>query len=81
MDTKLSKVRALVAQGRDLEALRIVAKFPRLGNEKETITRGWNAFNNPDFYRQLGRDPEQDTADAIHAMKAKYDLLPAKEEA
>lgn len=71
-ETKLAQVRKLVAAGRDLEALRIVAKFPSLGDEKEAITRGWNAACRPDFYGELGFDPNRLVAAGVAAMKSKY---------
>ena len=43
MESKLSRVRALLAAGDEVGALRIVAPFARLGAEKEVITRGSGA--------------------------------------
>jgi hypothetical protein len=72
MESKLSKVRALLAAGDETAALRIVARFPRLGAEKEVITRGWGAHQNPAFYRALGFDPAELVRGAITAIRAKY---------
>jgi hypothetical protein len=74
METKLSKVRALLAAGDETAALRIVARFPRLGAEKEVITRGWAAHQNPDFYTALGFDPAELVRLAIAAVREKYGL-------
>ena len=74
METKLSKVRALLAAGDETGALRIVARFPRLGAEKAVITRGWDAHQNPDFYRALGSDPNELVRDAMIAIRRKYGL-------
>ena len=74
MESKLSKVRALVAAGDEVAALRIVARFPRLGAEKQVITRGWNAHQNSEFYRTLGFDPAELVRGAIAAIRAKYGI-------
>lgn len=42
-----------------LEAIRLAAKFPRLGMQEKTIMRAHEAITRPAFQRQLGRDPEQ----------------------
>ena len=74
MESKLSRVRALLAAGDEVAALRIVARFPRFGAQKEVITRGWSAHQNPDFYRALDFDPAELIRDAITAIRAKYEL-------
>ena len=74
METKWSQVRALLVAGDEVGALRIVARFPRLGAEKEIITRGWAAHQNPDFYRSLGFDPTELVRAAVTAIRAKYEL-------
>jgi hypothetical protein len=74
METKISQLRSMWTQGDHLGALRMAAKFPRLGAEKEAITRGWEASRNPAFYRQLGRDPETLIHDGLEALVAKYAL-------
>jgi hypothetical protein len=72
MESKLSRARALLAAGDEVGALRIVARFPRLGAEKEVITRGWAAQQNPDFYRALGFDPDELVRAAVAAIRQKY---------
>lgn len=71
MDTKLSKLKAAWAKGDNIGALRIAAKFPQLGSQKEAITRAWAAYQFPDFYRGIGQCP-----DAL--LKAGYDALAAR---
>jgi hypothetical protein len=42
-----------------------------------TIKRGHGALNNPDFYRQLGQDPDKLVEEGIKAMaerQAKFEL-------
>jgi hypothetical protein len=40
-------------------ALRIAARFFDRSVDTKTFKRGMDAHNNPDFYRQLGKDPRQ----------------------
>lgn len=54
------------------DALRIAARYPRLGAHREAITRGHQAATRPDFYRQLGQDPEARVAAGIAALKERY---------
>ncbi len=70
--TKLQKLRDLLAKGDDIGALRIAAKFPRLGDAKEAITRAWAAHTNPDFYREIGQDPAALVAAGVRAVRARY---------
>jgi len=74
MKTKLDQLKEC-AQGGDWNgALRIAARFPRLGDDKTRIERGWEAVARPDFMRQIGRDPESLRADGIAALKSRYSL-------
>lgn len=40
------------------DALRFAAKFPRLGEHRDAILRAKDALNNPDFYKQIGKNPD-----------------------
>lgn len=70
--TKTSQVRKALAEGRDLDALRIAKGFRALGVHKLTIQRGWEAHTNPRFQSQLGRDPEQLLHAAFSALRDLY---------
>lgn len=74
METKLSKLKKLMAYGDHRAALRLAAGWPRLGDHKEAITRGWAALSNPGFYRELGRDPEALVAAGLAAIRERYGL-------
>lgn len=74
MTTKISLLREAAAQGNWIEALRIAVRFPRLGEEKHAIERAWNAYQRPDFYRQLKQDPDALVATGIAALRTKYKL-------
>ena len=54
------------------QALRLAASWPRLGQHRERIQRGWEAKARPEFYRQIGRDPDALVADGIQALRERY---------
>ena len=72
--SKLSKIRDALAAGRDRDALRIAAKFPQLGEHRDRITKGWAAAQNPDFYREIGCDPDALERDAVAAIRERYGI-------
>jgi hypothetical protein len=74
METKLSQLKARWATGDMLGALRIAARFPKLGSEKDVISRAWEASQRPSFYRQIGRDPERLVEEGLDAMRTKWEL-------
>ena len=76
--TKLSEVCDLMAAGREIDALRIVAKWPRLGEESGVITRAWSAHQSPDFYSGLHQDPAALVDAGIEAIRHKYGIQRVK---
>ena len=55
-DTKLARIRKAMLLGNWDTALKVAARFQRLGDQDEAIRRGANAVTNPSFYRQIGQD-------------------------
>jgi hypothetical protein len=74
VETKLSKLKACMAAGDTIGALRIAAKFPNLGEHKEVITRAWAAHKNPDTYAAMGQDPALLVASGIKAIRERYGI-------
>lgn len=70
--TKLSLVRAAYEAGDFAGALRIAAKFPELGESRDAVQRGHQAFVRPDFVREIGRDVAADRAAGIAALAERY---------
>lgn len=54
------------------EAIRLAAKFPRLGIHARAIMQAHEACTRPDFQRQLGRDPLQLIEAGKAALKERY---------
>lgn len=72
MTRKIDTLRGHMAAGRWPEAIKLAATFARLGPERETILKGREALNRPDFQRQLGRDPHALIENAKAALRDRY---------
>lgn len=70
---KLGILRAHMAACEWRAALALAASFPRLGDHKTAIERGHQAFVRPEFCRAIGRDPDKLIAEAIRALRERYD--------
>ncbi len=71
---KTDQIRAAWAAGDHIGALRIAGRFFDRSDETLTFKRGMSAFNNPDFYRQLGQDPRQIVGKALEALAQRFGL-------
>jgi hypothetical protein len=74
--SKCSKIREAWASGDRIAALRIAARFFDRSEATQIFKRGMNAFNNPEFYRQLRQDPDQITTAALRLLAEKFNLTP-----
>ena len=57
MVTKISLLRAAATAGDWQAAIRIAARFPRLGAIRGEVLDAHLAFTNPRFAQQIGKDP------------------------
>ena len=73
------ELRQLWDAGEYRKALKLAASWPRLGEHADAIRGGWAATSNPNFYAQLGHDPDADYAAGLAAVAARYNLSPATE--
>lgn len=55
--TKLSQLRACMSANDWQGAVRIAARFPRLGTWRAAILDAHLAYTNPRFAQQIGKDP------------------------
>ena len=74
MNRKTDQIRAAWASGDRIGALRIAARFFDRSIDTKTFKRGMGAYNNPDFYRQLGKEPDQLVASALELLATKFGL-------
>lgn len=70
--TQLSKLTAMMDAGRWHDALKLAARWQDLGDQKAAITRGDAALKHPEFYRQLGQDPDKLVELGIAALRTRY---------
>jgi hypothetical protein len=57
MEKKIDRLLVMMRSGNWDGAIKFAAKFPRLGESRDDILRAKDAINNPDFFRQIGKDP------------------------
>jgi hypothetical protein len=74
MKSKSDQIRGAWGAGDQIGALRIAARFFDRSSDTKTFKRGIGAHNNPDFYRQLGKDPEQIVRDALDVLAKRFNL-------
>jgi hypothetical protein len=74
MESKLNKLKRFMSTAHYHEALRLAASWPRLGDHKDAIERGRTAMVHPEFYRQIGQDPETLIAAGIDAIRERYGI-------
>jgi hypothetical protein len=72
MKSKSQKIRDALASGDRIAALRIAAHFHDRSASTLTYKCGLDALNHPDFYRQIGKDPQQMTATAVLLLQANF---------
>ncbi len=71
---KLGAIRAAAAAGQWGEALRIAASMSHLGKQRGPILTARGAMLNPDFYLELGRNPDALFDEGVKAMKERWSL-------
>ena len=72
--SKTGKIRAAWATGDRIGALRIAARFFDRSDATKAFKRGMDAHNNPQFYRQLGKDPDLPLSIALELLARKFSL-------
>ena len=71
---KIDIVKMHAANGNWHEAIKVAAKFPRLGDEKKAITRAKDCIVNPRFYESMGFDVKAEIQLGIIAIRKKYSI-------
>jgi hypothetical protein len=72
MQSKTERIKTTLARGDWLSALRMASRFHDRSNDTLTFKRGFDAYRHPDFYRQLGKDPDQLIGAAIARLRARF---------
>jgi hypothetical protein len=74
MRSKTDQIRAAWASGDRIGALRIAAQFFDRSEGTIAFKRGISAFNHPDFYRQIGKEPQELVMAALALLRKRFDL-------
>ena len=74
MKCKTDKIRAAWAACDQIGALRIAARFFDRSADTKIFKRGMDAHNNPGFYRQLGKEPQELVRRALEALAKRFEL-------
>ncbi len=72
MERKVDMLARYIQAGDYRRALSLPAKFPQLGTHAAAIRKAHEAYQRPDFYRQIGTDPNKLVAAGIAALRARY---------
>jgi hypothetical protein len=72
VETKSEQIRRALSAGDHFTALRIASRFHDRSSDTMIFKRGFDAYQHPDFYRQIGRDPEQLTATALAVLEIRF---------
>lgn len=72
MLSKTECIKAKLALGDWPSALRIASRFCDRSNDTLVFKRGFDALQHPDFYRQLGKNPDVIVNAAIERLHARF---------
>lgn len=69
---KIELLRAAMAADDWRLAVAIAARFPRLGPARDAVLAAREAYERPEFQRQIGRDPEEVIEAGKAALRGQY---------
>ncbi len=72
MVSKTKLIQTALASGDWLAALRIASRFHDRSTDTLTFKRGFDAHQNPGFYRQLGKSPDDIVGAALDRLRARF---------
>jgi hypothetical protein len=71
---KTDQIRAAWGNGDRIGALRIAAQFFDRSDTTKTFQRGIDAHHHPQFYRQIGKEPQELITAALDLLAKRFDL-------
>lgn len=72
MKSKTQQIRYALAADDPIGALRIGGRFFDRSVDTMIFKRGIDAYNHPDFYRQLGQEPDQIITQALRTLMQRF---------
>jgi hypothetical protein len=70
--SKTERIRTALHSGDWLSALRLASRFHDRSDDTLAFKRGFDAYQHPEFYRQLGKDPGKLINAAIKRLEARF---------
>jgi hypothetical protein len=74
MQTETDQIRAAWLAGDQIGALRIAAQFFDRSVATKTFQQGMQAYNQPQFFCQLGKDPQKLITAALALLQKRFNL-------
>jgi len=72
MESKTDRIRTALANGDWLSALRAASHFYDRSTDTIAFKRGFDAYQHPQFYRQLAKDPDKMVEAAMTRLRARF---------
>jgi hypothetical protein len=72
MQSKTDLIKTTLARGDWVSALRVASRFHDRSDDTMAFKRGFDAFQHGDFYRQLGKDPDELIHSAVERLQARF---------
>jgi hypothetical protein len=72
MQSKTEHIKTTLARGDWVSALRLASRFHDRSDDTMAFKRGFDAYRHPDFYRQLGKDPDKLIHSALERLQARF---------
>jgi len=76
MESKTESIRTALAHGDWLSALRTAAHFHDRSTDTMAFKRAFVAWQHPEFYRQLGKEPDRLVEAAMNRLRARFGNKP-----
>jgi len=70
--SKSDRIRSLLKAGMSDEALSIAAKFYDASDDTKAYKRAVSAKNNPSFYKQIGKDPDEIYKNGLTLIQSRF---------
>jgi hypothetical protein len=72
MKSKVAQIQEAISRGDNKKAISIASKFFDKSEETKIFKSAQSAMLSPDFYRQIGKDPDEMISLAVVKIKEKF---------
>jgi hypothetical protein len=72
MESKTDRIRNAIAEADWLSALRVASRFHDRSDDTIEFKRGFNAYQHPEFYHQLDKEPDRLIEAAMNRLRARF---------